>query len=50
MSDLRCMCFTSKGTSEIIVAGLQDKMLVMDLSKGEVIKQVRLPALLLRLG
>lgn len=49
MNDLRCMSFTSKGTSEIIVAGLQDKMLVMDLSKGEVIKQVRVPALRLRL-
>ncbi len=34
------MSFTSKGTAEIIVAGLQDKMLVIDLNKGEVVKQV----------
>lgn len=37
------MSFTSKGTAEIIVAGLQDKMLVIDLIKGEVVKQVSLP-------
>ena len=43
MKDLRCMSFTSKGTAEIIVAGLQDTMLVIDLNKGEVVKQVRLP-------
>ncbi|KAK2592263.1 poly(A)-specific ribonuclease [Conoideocrella luteorostrata] len=40
MIDLRCMSFTSKGTAEIIVAGLQDTMLVIDLNKGEVVKQV----------
>lgn len=40
MNDLRCMSFTSKGTSEIIIAGLQDNMLVVDLNKGEVVKQV----------
>ncbi|GJN82195.1 PAB-dependent poly(A)-specific ribonuclease subunit PAN2 [Purpureocillium lilacinum] len=40
MKDLRCMSFTSKGTAEIIVAGLQDKMLVIDLNKGEVVKQI----------
>lgn len=34
------MSFTSKGTAEIIVAGLQDTMLVIDLNKGEVVKQV----------
>ncbi|QPG94530.1 poly(A)-specific ribonuclease [Epichloe festucae Fl1] len=38
--DLRCMSFTSKGTAEIIVAGLQDTMLVIDLNKGEVVKQI----------
>lgn len=41
MRDLRCMSFTSRGTAEILVAGLQDKMLVIDLNKGEVVKQVR---------
>ncbi|KAH7319699.1 ubiquitin carboxyl-terminal hydrolase-domain-containing protein [Stachybotrys elegans] len=40
MKDLRCMSFTSKGTAEIIVAGLQDVMLVIDVSKGEVVKEV----------
>ncbi|KAF4122704.1 LOW QUALITY PROTEIN: PAB-dependent poly(A)-specific ribonuclease subunit 2 [Geosmithia morbida] len=40
MVDLRCMSFTSKGTSEIILSGLQDRMLVVDLNKGEVTKQV----------
>ncbi|KAG6034725.1 poly(A)-specific ribonuclease [Claviceps citrina] len=42
MKDLRCMSFTSKGTTEIVVAGLQDTMLVIDLHKSEVVKQVRL--------
>ncbi|KAH0529417.1 hypothetical protein TsFJ059_004166 [Trichoderma semiorbis] len=41
MKDLRCMSFTSKGTAEIIAAGLQDSMFVIDLIKGEVVKQVR---------
>lgn len=40
MKDLRCMSFTSKGTAEILVAGLQDTMLVIDLIKGDVVKQV----------
>ncbi|KJZ76270.1 PAB-dependent poly(A)-specific ribonuclease subunit PAN2 [Hirsutella minnesotensis 3608] len=40
MKDLRCMSFTSKGTAEILAAGLQDKMLVIDLIKGEVVKQL----------
>ncbi|KAI3536342.1 PAB-dependent poly(A)-specific ribonuclease subunit PAN2 [Colletotrichum abscissum] len=40
MKDLRCMSFTSKGTSEILVAGFQDTMFVIDLAKGEVVKQV----------
>ncbi|EKJ70854.1 hypothetical protein FPSE_09006 [Fusarium pseudograminearum CS3096] len=40
MKDLRCMSFTSKGTTEIIAAGWQDMMLVIDLIKGNVVKQV----------
>ncbi|KAI0164180.1 PAB-dependent poly(A)-specific ribonuclease subunit PAN2 [Xylariaceae sp. FL1272] len=40
MKELRCMSFTSKGTSEILVAGEQDVMLVIDTIKGEVIKRV----------
>ncbi|KAL7810030.1 ubiquitin carboxyl-terminal hydrolase domain-containing protein [Trichoderma aethiopicum] len=40
MKQLRCMTFTSKGTAEILVAGLQKIMLVIDVSKGEVVKQV----------
>jgi len=42
MVDLRCMSFTSKGTSEILAAGLQESMFVIDLAKGQVVKQVRL--------
>lgn len=34
------MSFTSKGTTELLAAGLQDTMLVIDLNKGEVMKQV----------
>lgn len=37
------MSFTSKGTNEIIVAGLQDHMFVVDVNKGEVVKRVRFP-------
>lgn len=40
MKDLHCMSFTSKGASEIIVAGLQDTMFVIDVVKGEIVKQV----------
>ncbi|KAI1827344.1 PAB-dependent poly(A)-specific ribonuclease subunit PAN2 [Xylaria intraflava] len=40
MKELRCMSFTSKGTSEIIAAGEQDQMLIIDTAKGEVTKQV----------
>lgn len=34
------MSFTSKGTSEILAAGLQDTMFVIDLNRGEIVKQV----------
>ena len=34
------MSFTSKGAAEIIAAGQQNTMLVVDLNKGEVVKQV----------
>ncbi|RYP10340.1 hypothetical protein DL765_008150 [Monosporascus sp. GIB2] len=40
MKDLRCMSFTSKGTAEILVAGEQDRMFVIDIHKGEVTKQL----------
>ena len=40
MKDLRCMSYTSKGTSEILVAGLQDVMFTIDVDKGTVTKQV----------
>lgn len=40
MKDLRCMSFTSKATSEILVAGMQNTMFVIDVSKGEIIKRV----------
>lgn len=34
------MSLTSKGSTEILVAGWQDKMFVIDLIKGEVVKRV----------
>lgn len=40
MKELRCMSFTSKGTAEILVAGEQDKMFIIDVHKGEVTKTV----------
>lgn len=40
IKDLRCMSFTSKGTNEILVAGHQETMLVIDLTKGDIVKQV----------
>lgn len=40
MRDLRCMSFTSKATSEILVAGLQGTMFVIDVNKGEIVKRV----------
>jgi PAB-dependent poly(A)-specific ribonuclease subunit 2 len=43
MKDLQCMSFTSKGASEIIVAGFQDTMFVIDVVKGEIVKQVGSP-------
>lgn len=41
MKELRCMSFTSKGTGEIIVAGLQETMFIIDVHKGEITKTVR---------
>jgi PAB-dependent poly(A)-specific ribonuclease subunit 2 len=38
------MSFTSKGTSELLVAGLQDVMFTIDIEKGIVLKQVDAPA------
>jgi PAB-dependent poly(A)-specific ribonuclease subunit 2 len=43
MKELRCMSYTSRGTSEILVAGLQDHMFVIDVDKGTIIKQVQKP-------
>lgn len=40
MRDLRCMSFTSKATSEILVAGLQNTMFVVDVNKGDIVKRV----------
>lgn len=41
MKDLHCMSFTSKGNSEILVAGLQDQMFVIDVEKGTTRRQVK---------
>ena len=38
MKELRCMTWTSKGTAEILVAGEQDKMFIIDVNKGEISK------------
>ncbi|KAL3422025.1 PAB-dependent poly(A)-specific ribonuclease subunit PAN2 [Phlyctema vagabunda] len=40
MKDLRCMSYTSKGTAEILVAGVQDIMFVIDVDKGTITKQI----------
>jgi len=37
------MSYTSKGTSELLVAGLQDVMFTIDVEKGVVTKQVSIP-------
>ena len=34
------MCYTSRGTVEILVAGLQDQMFTIDAEKGTIINQV----------
>lgn len=39
------MSYTSRGTSEILVAGLQDQMFVIDVDKGIVTKQVQYSAI-----
>lgn len=36
------MSFTSKATSEILVAGVQDTMFVIDTNRGEIVKRVAL--------
>jgi len=40
MKDLQCMSFTSKGATEILVAGIQNTMFIIDVVKGEIVKQV----------
>ncbi|KAI9759589.1 MAG: Protein kinase C-like 1 [Chaenotheca gracillima] len=40
MRDLRCMSYTSKGNSEILVAGLQNTMFLIDVDKGQVIREI----------
>jgi len=40
MTNLQCMSFTSKSNGEILVAGCQDTMFVIDVNKGEIVKQV----------
>jgi PAB-dependent poly(A)-specific ribonuclease subunit 2 len=36
------MCFLSRGTSELLVAGCQGKMFKIDVEKGEVVQTVQL--------
>jgi PAB-dependent poly(A)-specific ribonuclease subunit 2 len=40
MKDLRCVSFTSKGTTEILVAGVQGTMFSIDVDKGVITKEV----------
>jgi len=40
MKELHCMSYTSKGTSEILVAGLQDQMFVINVDKGIISREV----------
>jgi PAB-dependent poly(A)-specific ribonuclease subunit 2 len=42
MQDLRCMSYTGKGkeTNQILVAGWQDQMFLIDVEKGTIVKQV----------
>lgn len=34
------MTYTSRGNSEILVAGLQDQMFIIDVDKGTITRQV----------
>lgn len=40
MKGLRCMSYTNKGNAEIVVAGLQDQIFVIDVEKGSITKKV----------
>lgn len=40
MKEMRCMTFTSKSATEILVAGMQRTMFVIDVSRGEIVKKV----------
>lgn len=40
MKDLQCMTYTSKGTSEVLAAGLQDQMFIINVDKGTITRQV----------
>ena len=42
MTELRCVSYTSKGTSEMIVAGLQTSMFTVDVEKGMITRKVEL--------
>ncbi|RKF57266.1 PAN2-PAN3 deadenylation complex catalytic subunit PAN2 [Erysiphe neolycopersici] len=41
MTDLRCMSYTTKGMTEILVAGHQHYMLVIDIEKGIISKKIQ---------
>lgn len=43
MIDLHCMSYTSNAGSEILVAGGQEQMFVLDVEKGVLKRQVRNP-------
>jgi PAB-dependent poly(A)-specific ribonuclease subunit 2 len=51
MKDLHCMSYTSRGTAEILVAGLQQTMFILDVEKGTITKEVRsIPAIALSIA
>ncbi|KAH0559633.1 hypothetical protein GP486_003846 [Trichoglossum hirsutum] len=40
MKDLRCMSYTSKGNSEVLVAGMQSTMFTVDVDRGQVTREI----------
>jgi len=40
MSNLTCMSYTNRGTSELLVGGLQKTMVTVNLDRGAVISEV----------
>jgi PAB-dependent poly(A)-specific ribonuclease subunit 2 len=41
MKELRCMSYTAKDNTQLLVAGLQNQMFLIDVEKGNIQKQAR---------